>query len=442
MSATDRTLDRFKVDLHRQIIERLDLPRLEQLGHDQLVRAVHEQTILLLDQTPHGLINEVQRERLIADIRAEVFGIGPLEQYLNDPTITDILVNGPERVYIERNGQLELTTTRFADEAHLLQVIQRMASRLGRRIDESSAMVDARLPDGSRVNAVIPPLSLDGPVLSIRRFVHKLNEQDLVASGTAAPEMLELLRATVMGRLNLLVSGGTGTGKTTLLNILSANIPHNERLVTIEDTAELQLRQPHVIRLETRSANVEGAGKVRQRQLVRNSLRMRPDRIIIGEVRGPEAIDMLAAMNTGHEGSMTTIHANDTRDALSRLEMMVTGGSRNLPLSVTRRQIASAIDLIIQLGRLKGGKRRIVRISELVSYQHKEFVVCDLFHFVQTGVTDGHAVGEFHATGHVPTFLERLEIAGITLPMNLFEARPLSCSRTPQVTDETKKDKR
>ena len=245
-----------------------------------------------------------------------------------------------------------------------------------------------------------------------------------------------------MGRLNLLVSGGTGTGKTTLLNILSANIPHNERLVTIEDTAELQLRQPHVIRLETRSANVEGAGKVRQRQLVRNSLRMRPDRIIIGEVRGPEAIDMLAAMNTGHEGSMTTIHANDTRDALSRLEMMVTGGSRNLPLSVTRRQIASAIDLIIQLGRLKGGKRRIVRISELVSYQHKEFVVCDLFHFVQTGVTDGHAVGEFHATGHVPTFLERLEIAGITLPMNLFEARPLSCSRTPQVTDETKKDKR
>ena len=340
MSATDRTLDRLKVDLHRQIVERLDLSRLEQLGHDQLSRAVHEQTILLLDQTPHGLMNEVQRERLIADIQAEVFGIGPLEQYLNDPTITDILVNGPERVYIERNGQLELTTTRFADEAHLLQVIQRMASRLGRRIDESSAMVDARLPDGSRVNAVIPPLSLDGPVLSIRRFIQKLNEQDLVASGSAVPEMLELLRATVIGRLNLLVSGGTGTGKTTLLNILSANIPHNERLVTIEDTAELQLRQPHVIRLETRSANVEGAGKVRQRQLVRNSLRMRPDRIIIGEVRGPEAIDMLAAMNTGHEGSMTTIHANDTRDALSRLEMMVAGSNRNLPLSVTRRQIA------------------------------------------------------------------------------------------------------
>ena len=422
---SDRSLDRLKVEIHRRVVETLDLEQLERIGPEHLRRAVRERTIALLKTTPH-LMNEVQRERLVEDILAEVFGVGPIERYMNDPAVTDILVNGPDHVYIERNGRLELTATRIADDAHVLQVIQRIASRVGRRIDESSAMVDARLPDGSRVNAIIPPLSLTGPVISIRRFGAKLSANDLVASGTAAPEMLDLLYAAVKGRLNVLVSGGTGTGKTTLLNILSAQISHDERLVTIEDTAELQLRQPHVIRLETRPSNIEGAGEVRQRVLVRNSLRMRPDRIIVGEVRGPEAVDMLSAMNTGHEGSMTTIHANDTRDALSRLEMMVAASDLNVPISVARRQIASAIDLIIQLARLKGGQRRIARISELIGYRRKQFVVRDLFHFAQTGVSEGIAVGEFHVSGHVPTFLPRLDVAGITLPPEMFLARPLS----------------
>jgi pilus assembly protein CpaF len=428
---SDRNLDRLKVEIHRQVVESLDLRRLERLGRDQLRREVRDRTSKMVRQTDQ-LLGEVEREQLVEDVLDEIFGVGPIERYMSDPAITDILVNGPDQVYIERHGKLEKTETVFADDAHVLQVIQRIAARVGRRIDESSAMVDARLPDGSRVNAIIPPLALGGPILSIRRFGTRLTDQNLLDSGSFTAEMLLVLSSAVRGRLNLMISGGTGTGKTTMLNILSGYIPHSERLVTIEDTAELELRQPHVVRLETRPPNVEGAGEVRQRALVRNSLRMRPDRIIIGEVRGPEAVDMLAAMNTGHEGSMTTIHANDTRDALSRLEMMVASSDLTVPMGVARRQIASALDVIVQLARLQGGARRMVRISELVRYRQRRYVVRDLFEFRQTGVVDDQAVGEFRACGATPTFLERLEVAGISLPNDLFRERALAPGRGSQ----------
>jgi pilus assembly protein CpaF len=358
---------------------------------------------------------------------AEAFGLGPLDRFMTDPSVNDILVNGPDTVYVERRGRLEKTDVVFADSAHLIQIIQRIAARVGRRVDEASPMVDARLPDGSRVNAIIPPLALEGPVLSIRRFAVRLTAEHLLANATLPWEMLELLRAAVEARTNTLISGGTGAGKTTLLNTLSRFIPHDERLVSIEDSAELQLQQPHVVRLETRLPNLEGVGEVSQRDLVRNSLRMRPDRIIIGEVRGPEALDMLQAMNTGHEGSLTTIHANDTRDALSRLEMMVTMAGFEMPLPVIRSYIGSAIHLVVQLARLKGGSRKVVRISELVGLRkRRQYVVRDLFVFRQTGVVDGRAVGEFHATGHVPGFLPQLHAAGIDLPADLFTPRVLT----------------
>ena len=420
----DREIERLKVEIHRQVVENLDLRRIESQGPDQLRDQVRERVHKFVRQTKF-LLTDLQRESVVAGVLDEVFGVGPLERYMSDPSITDILVNGPDQVYIERNGVLEKTSTIFANDAHVIQVIQRIAARVGRRIDESSAMVDARLPDGSRVNAIIPPLAIGGPVISIRRFGTTLEVDDLLESGSLVSEMLILLQAAVRGRLNLLVSGGTGTGKTTLLNILSGYIPNNERLVPIEDTAELKLRQPHVVRLETRPPNIEGAGEVRQRVLVRNSLRMRPDRIIVGEVRGPEAFDMLAAMNTGHEGSMTTIHANGPRDALSRLEMMVAAGDVTVPMGVARRQIGSALDVIIQLVRLQGGRRRVSRISELLGYRNRKYLVRDLFEFRQTGVVDGHAVGDFHACGATPRFLEKLAVAGINLPPGLFEERIL-----------------
>ena len=414
----DREIERLKVEIHRQVVENLDLRRIESQGPDQLRDQVRERVHKFVRQTKF-LLTDLQRESVVAGVLDEVFGVGPLERYMSDPSITDILVNGPDQVYIERNGVLEKTSTIFANDAHVIQVIQRIAARVGRRIDESSAMVDARLPDGSRVNAIIPPLAIGGPVISIRRFGTTLEVDDLLESGSLVSEMLILLQAAVRGRLNLLVSGGTGTGKTTLLNILSGYIPNNE------DTAELKLRQPHVVRLETRPPNIEGAGEVRQRVLVRNSLRMRPDRIIVGEVRGPEAFDMLAAMNTGHEGSMTTIHANGPRDALSRLEMMVAAGDVTVPMGVARRQIGSALDVIIQLVRLQGGRRRVSRISELLGYRNRKYLVRDLFEFRQTGVVDGHAVGDFHACGATPRFLEKLAVAGINLPPGLFEERIL-----------------
>ena len=372
-------------------------------------------------------LTAADRERLVDEVHDEAFGLGPLEELMKDPAVSDILVNGPGKVYVERRGRLEETPVAFSDNAHLMRIIQRIAAPVGRRVDESSPMVDARLPDGSRVNATVPPLTLDGPVLSIRRFGVRLTDADLIALGTAAPEMLALLRAAVEGRINLLVSGGTGAGKTTLLNVLSRFIPADERLVTIEDSAELALQQPHVVRMETRPANLEGEGEVTQRQLVRNSLRMRPDRIIVGEVRGPEALDMLQAMNTGHEGSLTTIHANDTRDALTRLEMMVTLAGFDVPVPVIRNYITSAITLVVHLSRLKGGARKIVRISEILGLRKKRtYVVRDLFAFRQTGVSDGAAIGAFYAAGNVPRFLPRLRAAGIELDEALFAERPLS----------------
>jgi pilus assembly protein CpaF len=416
---------KIKAEIHRQLVETIDLSQIARWKTDRLRREVRALAVHLSQASPE-MLNAIERERLIDEIMAEAFGLGPLESFMNDPTVSDILVNGPHTVYVERLGRLEKTDVVFADNTHLVQIIQRIAARVGRRVDEMSPMVDARLPDGSRVNAIIPPLALEGAVLSIRRFVVRLAVETLLANATLTPEMLELVRAAVEARTNVLISGGTGAGKTTLLNVLSRCIPHDERLVTIEDSAELQLQQPHVVRLETRLPNLEGVGEVTQRDLVRNSLRMRPDRIIIGEVRGPEALDMLQAMNTGHEGSLTTIHANDTRDALSRLEMMVTMAGFEMPLPVIRSYIGSAVQLLIHLARLKGGGRKITRISELVRVKRgQRYLVRDVFGFRQQGVQDGRAVGEFYATGHVPTFLPALHAHGVELAPDLFRERVL-----------------
>jgi pilus assembly protein CpaF len=416
---------KLKAEMHRRIVETIDISQIARWKPDRLRREVRGLAAHLARESSE-LLNEADRERLVEEVMAEAFGLGPLEGYMNDPTVSDILVNGPSTVYVERFGRLEKTDVVFADNAHLIQVIQRIAARVGRRVDEASPMVDARLPDGSRVNAIIPPLALDGPVLSIRRFAVRLTAETLLANGTLPREMLELLRAAVEARQNMLISGGTGAGKTTLLNTLSRFVPAEERLVSIEDSAELQLQQPHVVRLETRLPNMEGVGEVSQRDLVRNSLRMRPDRIIIGEVRGPEALDMLQAMNTGHEGSLTTIHANDTRDALARLEMMVTMAGFEMPLAVIRNYIATAVRLVVHVSRLKGGARRLTRISEIVGLKgRKHYLVRDVFGFRQTAVRGGRAVGEFYATGYVPRFLPRLQAAGVELPAELFAERVL-----------------
>lgn len=420
---------RIKADIHRKLVGMIDLSKLEQIKSERLRREIREMAREMTNASPE-VLNEADRERLVEEVLAEIFGLGPLDPLMKDPTISDILVNGPHQVYIERHGVLEKTDLVFADDQHLMQIIQRIAARMGRRADEMSPMVDARLPDGSRVNAIVPPLSLEGPVLSIRRFGIRLKSEDLLANETMPVEVLELIKQAVAARISTLVSGGTGSGKTTLLNILSRYIPGDERLVTIEDSAELKLQQPHVIRLETRPANLEGIGEVKQRDLVRNSLRMRPDRILVGEVRGAEALDMLQAMNTGHEGSLTTIHANDTRDALARLEMMVMMAGFEMPVPVIRQYIASAITLVIHLSRLKGGARKVMRVSEIVGFRKNRYRVRDIFTFTQTGVHKGMAVGDFHATGYVPRFLGRLRSAGIDVPESLFEKRILS-STTP-----------
>lgn len=416
---------KLKTEIHRQLIEGLDISALNRIKPERLRREVRALAVRLTNSSPE-MLNELERERLVEEIMDEAFGLGPLEGPMKDPTVSDILVNGPREVYLERRGRLEASEIVFADDAHLMQVIQRVAARIGRRIDEMSPMVDARLPDGSRVNAIIPPLALNGPVLSIRRFGVRLTTEDLVANETLPRSMLELLAGAVQGRISVLISGGTGSGKTTLLNALSSFIPIDERLVSIEDTAELKLQQPHVVRLETRPPNLEGVGEVKQRDLVRNSLRMRPDRIIVGEVRGAEAMDMIQAMSTGHEGSMTTIHANDTRDALSRLEMMILMGGFELPVPVIRKYVAGAIGLVVQLSRLKGGPRKIVRVSEIVELKRRSYVIKDLFGFRQLGVEDGQATGEFYATGYEPTFLARLKSMGIELPSKTFKEGALS----------------
>ncbi len=429
-AASSDEYQRVKNELHRQLIAAMDISAMGSLEEDDLRLEVRRAAEELCRQR-RDLLNAAERERLIEEVMDEAFGLGPLQSLMGDQTISDILVNGMESVFVERNGKLEAVDIRFQDEEHLLKIIQRIVTRVGRRVDESSPMVDARLPDGSRVNAIIRPLALDGPLLSIRRFGAKpLDANDLVEKEALTPEMLQFLSACVKGRVNILVSGGTGAGKTTLLNALSQFIPFQERVATLEDSAELQLRQPHVVRMETRPPNIEGNGQVTQRDLVRNALRMRPDRIIIGECRGAEALDMLQAMNTGHEGSMTTVHSNDTRDATSRLEVMVGMAGFEMPIWVVRRQIASAIHIVIQLSRLFGGARKVVKISEITGMEGDVITMHDLFQFNQTGVDASHnAQGYFCATGIRPQCLSRLEAYGIDLPKDLFEARLLRGAR-------------
>ncbi len=415
-----------KATIHRKLIQKLDLERVVQLGREAVRREVTEivGTLAAAESTPMTL-NE--RERLCQEVLDEVFGLGPLEPLLKDPTISDILVNTHRSVYIERNGLLERTAVQFRNDAHLMSIIDRIVSAVGRRVDESSPMVDARLTDGSRVNAIVPPLAIDGPCLSIRRFGRDpLTTEDLISNESLTRPMLEVLRGCVAARLNVLVSGGTGAGKTTLLNVLSSFISNRERVVTIEDAAELQLKQDHVVRLETRPPNVEGKGAIRQRQLVINSLRMRPDRIIVGEVRGEEAVDMLQAMNTGHDGSLTTIHANSPRDALSRLETMVAMANLNIPDTACRRQIASALDVIVQVTRLSDGRRRVTTVAEVTGMEGEVITMQDIFVFKKSGIgAKGEVLGEFVPTGIRPKFSERLVTAGIKLPASMFE-RPVS----------------
>ena len=422
----DIDVEKIKADVRRKLMETLDLVEARRLPLDQLHRECSRRVDTLLSEQQCPLSGQ-EKEQLLHQVMDEIFGLGPLEELLRDPDVSDILVNGPYQVYIERYGLLESTQAKFRDDAHLLQVIQRIGTRVGRRIDEASPMLDARLADGSRVNAIIPPLALDGPMMSIRRFgTIPIDKDKLLALNTWTEEMVVFLEACVQCRMNVLVSGGTGTGKTTLLNVLSKWIPSGERVVTIEDTAELQLQREHVVRLETRPANIEGVGLVTQRDLVRNTLRMRPDRIIVGEVRGAEAIDMLQAMNTGHEGSMTTVHANNPRDALRRLENMVSMSGMNYPVRVVREQIASALDVLIHLGRVTGGRRKLVKIAEITGMEGETICLEDLFGFKQTSVdSDGHAQGDFEACGVRPRLFERLQAEGINLPMDMFRRRVL-----------------
>ena len=403
-----------KLRVHRQLLERLDMVALASLdsteAEDQVRTALHR---LLQSHSPDLAGHE--REKLIEEVGYEVLGLGPLDPLLKDPDVTDILVNGPFAVYIEKQGRLALTDVKFRDEYHLVQIIDRIVSAVGRRVDRQSPMADARLPDGSRVNAIVAPLALRGPCLSIRRFGRDpFRIDNLVSFGTLTPQMVRYLAAVVQGRLNILISGGTGAGKTTLLNCLTSFIPHHERVVTIEDSAELQLQQPHVVPLETRPPDVDGVGEITQRDLVRNSLRMRPDRIIVGECRGPEALDMLQAMNTGHDGSLTTVHANSPRECLQRLEVMVLMAGFELPVKAIRQQVASAINVLIQVSRLTDGSRKISKISEIVGMEGDQIQIQDLFEFVQTGIgPDGRVTGQFRTTGLRTKFFDRLVAAGV-----------------------------
>src|SRR5579871_534313 len=412
-----------KADLHRKILDRLDLEKLGKTSGD----SARDEVLVVIRSAVNGEVvplSFAERERLSREILDEIFGLGPLEQLLKDPNVSDILVNRFDRVYIEKAGKLELTSLAFKDNIHLMQIIERIVSRVGRRVDESSPMVDARLADGSRVNAIIPPLALDGPCLSIRRFGREpVTARQMIENQTLTESMLELLSAMVKGRLNILVSGGTGAGKTTLLNVLSGYIPNSDRIVTIEDAAELQLKQEHVVRLETRPPNIEGKGAIHQRQLVINSLRMRPDRIVVGEVRGEEAFDMLQAMNTGHEGSLTTVHANTPRDALARLESMLSMANLNIPERAVRQQIASAIHAVVQIARLSDGTRKVISVSEVTGMEADMISMQDIFTFERKGLGEGGKVkGQFKATGIRPKFADRLAAGGCRLRPSLFDS--------------------
>ena len=422
-TATDQGSARteLKVQLHQRLLDVINLTALDQMSREQISAEVGG--IIAEELTRQNQpLNNVERQQLIADVLDELLGLGPLEPLLKDPTITDILVNGPNKVFVERYGVLEPTATRFKDEKHLLRIIQKIASAVGRRVDESSPMVDARLADGSRVNAVVPPLAIDGSLLSIRKFARiPISMERLIELGSVTPQMAQVLAAVVASRRNVLISGGTGTGKTTLLNAMSASIDDRERIVTIEDSAELQLQQRHVVRLETRPPNIEGKGEIAQRDLVKNALRMRPDRIILGEVRAGEAFDMLQAMNTGHEGSMTTVHANSPRDALSRIEQMIGMSGLDMPARYARSQIGSAIQVVVQIARLMDGRRKLVSLSELTGMEGDVITMQEIFHYRQTGTSaDGLVLGHFEATGIRPRFLDHVAAHGINLPADLF----------------------
>ena len=415
---------KLKNRLHMQILEKVDLASLESMSDVRLRQEIGTLVTLLLAENP-AQINDLERRTLVRDIQNEMLGLGPLELLMADPSVSDILVNSYNQIYVERRGMLELTSVTFTDDKHLMRIIDKIVSRVGRRIDESSPMVDARLPDGSRVNAIIPPIALDGPMVSIRRFsIVPLKMSDLVNKfKSLTPHMAAMLEALAKSKTNILISGGTGSGKTSLLNILSGYIPETERIVTIEDAAELQLQQPHVVRLETRPANIEGSGEVNQRALVRNALRMRPDRIVIGEVRGAEAVDMMQAMNTGHEGSMTTIHANNPRDAVARLENMVSMAGLNLPHKASRQQIVSAITVIVQGSRMTDGQRKITSIQEITGMEGEIVTMQEIFGYRQTGVDpQGKVIGYFQATGIRPRFADKLLNQGIALPDEMFDA--------------------
>jgi pilus assembly protein CpaF len=415
-------LEKYKAEIHKTLISKLDLEKLSRVNSSQARQAVAGivKEIIADQRVP---LNHEEQERIQADLLDEVFGLGPLEPLLRDAKISDILVNDKDHVFIEKNGLLQRVDTTFRDDRHLLQIIDRIVSRVGRRVDESSPMVDARLPDGSRVNAIIPPLALDGPSMSIRRFgTGPLAANQLVQLKSVSPEMMEVLSSAVKARISILISGGTGTGKTTFLNILSQYIPRTERIVTIEDAAELRLAQENIVRLETRPPNIEGQGAIKQRQLLINCLRMRPDRIIMGEIRGEEAFDMLQAMNTGHEGSMTTIHANTPRDAISRLESMVAMGNMNLPEKSVRQQIAAAITIVVQSTRLSDGTRKVTSVSEITGMEENVISMQEIFTFTKKGIgPDGKVIGIFQPTHIRPRFLERLRLSGIVLPPVLFE---------------------
>lgn len=411
-----------KFTLHRKLLDKINVEALAATDERRVRSEVQQALLALIDGEP-ALLNALEREQIAGQVLDEIFGLGPLECLFDDPTISDILVNGAKTVYIERKGLLELTKLQFRDDQHLMRIIERIVSRVGRRVDESTPMVDARLMDGSRVNAIIPPLAVDGPLLSIRRFSRdKLSPQDLVEKRAISPGMMQILESAVKARLNIVIVGGTGAGKTTLLNALSAFIPSHERIITIEDAAELQLKQPHVARLETRPANIEGSGAIKQRQLLINSLRMRPDRIIVGEVRGEEALDMLQAMNTGHDGSLTTIHANSPREAISRLEVMVSMANSGMQMTSIRQQIASSIHILVQAARLSDGSRRVTSITEVSGMEGSVITLQEIFSMEKLGLDkEGKVLGRFRSTGIRPRFVEKLTAQGIAVPTQLFE---------------------
>jgi pilus assembly protein CpaF len=422
--SAEADFEELKRRIHGKLVDKLDLTRVGELEGESLRNQIRE-VVQLLCEAEDTLLNRSERERLIEEVLDETFGLGPLELLLKDNTICDILINGPKSIYVERRGKVEKTNVTFRDNGHLMQIIDRIVSKVGRRVDEVCPMVDARLTDGSRVNAIIPPLALDGAAVSIRRFgANPLKLEDLLNYKAFTPEMVMLLEGAIKGRLNIIISGGTGSGKTTLLNTLSSFIPNTDRIITIEDAAELQLQQEHVVRLETRPPNIEGKGAITATDLVKNALRMRPERVIIGECRGGETLDMLQAMNTGHAGSLTTLHANTPRDAIARIETMITMAGFELPLKAMRQQIASAVDLIVQSNRLQGGPRKITHITEVVGMEQDTIVMQDIYVYNKMGIDEnGRAYGRFEATGIRPTFMDRLESAGVRLPASAFRQR-------------------